>query len=273
MRVEDWFPQFMVEHQARLPRTDWPELGTEDGDVYWTTFETNLRRSGADRDLATEASIILAGDPPKYLGDQSKAILAVVSKLREQQSNHGQVGDFSTRAEAYKASIGCHDCSATGLATRFRHAPLKIGQGPTVQLLCVCPMGRWTKSRYEGDKGPCPWSDLKDFPELWRRQVSYQDQPDNPHCHHPDSWNAVDCRPIDATLATGKYRQDSARRLAQARSIERPAAPSETGSLPKCFETPQGSLPGPHSTRPDAQDVPPPRSSGGSRRPSPESPC
>jgi hypothetical protein len=201
-RVEAWFPKFMMEHQARIPRMDWPELDTESGKVYWQAFEANLRHAGATEDLARDASVIMAGDPPKWLDEQSRALLAIVKRLREERSGHGVLGVTDDRESAYRASIGCLDCgpeSPSGFATRYRHGQLEGRQQRTVSLFCLCPMGRWVRVRHAsaGTVGNMLFHDLADHPFLWRGEVEWSDQPDNRNCYPPEQWDATANRPIE----------------------------------------------------------------------------
>lgn len=80
-RSEERFRQFVFEHQARIRLADWPQLGTEDGEIYWSTIRKHLGDMGASLEIATEASILIAKNPPEWLSQQQGVLLDTARRL------------------------------------------------------------------------------------------------------------------------------------------------------------------------------------------------
>jgi hypothetical protein len=87
-RSDERFRKFVLEHQARVPLGDWPQLGTEAGETYWNTIRNHLARLGANLEVATAASEELAKAPPVWLIEQQAALLdAVRAELRKRSGD------------------------------------------------------------------------------------------------------------------------------------------------------------------------------------------
>jgi hypothetical protein len=82
VKVESWLLQWATSHQLRIPRHDWPEVGTEAGEAFWGALRSLFIRNGVTRDDATEASIFISGSPPKWLSEHHEVILSAVKLVR-----------------------------------------------------------------------------------------------------------------------------------------------------------------------------------------------
>lgn len=80
---EDWLSEFPVKLQARCRRSDWPEVGTKDGDEFWRTLERILLDAGATAEVADLASARLATRSLKFVGEYPGALRDAIRSIRD----------------------------------------------------------------------------------------------------------------------------------------------------------------------------------------------
>lgn len=229
--VAAWFEKWAAFHRDVCPREDWGDLGKER--YYWDNVKLQFVRRGIhDLAVAVEASRRVSVLELKKKGDHlAKLTESAVEIYRERREAHDPAsGVPRTRADAELEAAGCLDCGGrSGIASRYVHAGLvgrfrtagghPIPFGHPVAMYCCCALGRWMRvAEAEADEGPSrgrkPWEegkarvdkslrvvrlpDLAAYPDLVRGEVPWSDQPDNWACHHPDAWDGLHHRPMDA---------------------------------------------------------------------------
>jgi hypothetical protein len=171
-RVDAWFTSWVVGHLERIPRDNWPAIGSE----YWETVKAVFVRHGVQEVVATQASRMLAEAPPAYL---DRHIEALLKRIREVWASSEVVADAPDERDAAKrASRDCDDCGGEGLTARYRK--LSAGKAgadgrPLADRLifyCRCPMGRWIERTHRTGNAEAKDShkripDLAAHPWLW----------------------------------------------------------------------------------------------------------
>jgi hypothetical protein len=169
MRVQDWFPEFVVTLTEMFPRGDWPPLDAE----FWTTLDHIFRVKGVTQEVAIAAARLLFEDPPQFVVDYPKALLEKIRACWKSGQVTPQSLDDPTAAQ--QASRDCEDCSGSGFATRYPRPPLEAraqdraqSRVPYVLLYCLCPYGRFLEKnhRIHSPEIRKRIQDLRDFPAL-----------------------------------------------------------------------------------------------------------
>jgi hypothetical protein len=149
MRIEAWFPAFLVRHTEIIPRDNWPEPSS----AYWQSFKQSLIRHGVSETVARQASDLMAEKPPKFLDVHLGEFLALVKIVWKHSA--ASEADSSERETAERLSRNCTDCGgATGIAVRYRQRSAgTVGSdgrpvSPTIQCYCMCAMGRWVEANH-----------------------------------------------------------------------------------------------------------------------------
>jgi hypothetical protein len=184
MRIERWFPGWLSRHQARHPRSDWPdpELAPEAARDFYAAWLGNFARLGVTEDVADEASIRLAANPPAFADRHLPALLSeaalVWSERAEQQG--GKLPD--SREVGQVASRDCPECGGCGQTYRRFSAPELSGGVLSAAFGCLCSYGRWlvASRRKAEDLQVCGFPDLADYPELWDAAKSHPSWPEKP---------------------------------------------------------------------------------------------
>jgi hypothetical protein len=162
-RVDDWFARFVTRHVQRFPRPDWPDEASE----FWISLKRMFVRNAVSEREADAASEALVESPPAHLDRHAPDLIA---KVRESWKASRQGADPADPQALKAESRGCEHCGGAGSATVFRPTPRpscpRCG-GPlppdhlacpkceprarrvprTVAAHCVCPYGRWVRSR------------------------------------------------------------------------------------------------------------------------------
>ena len=161
-----WFKAFVAEHQSRFPRSDWP-AEKEERLAFFRPWKNALAKSRATGDMAEQASLRLAENPPRFLSDHLPALLKHIGDIRRERS--GESGEYEDRAAAEAASANCM-CGGGGLVSRqIRH-----GEG-WMSVACYCPecaAGRWMKRAHDRSKDlRGRFVDPRERPELLEQDV------------------------------------------------------------------------------------------------------
>jgi hypothetical protein len=169
--VKDWFTDWLIDHLIRHAREGLPEIESEEGRVLYESWRKALVLKGVqDLSVATEASIRLVADPPRFPRDHFPALLAIAVGLYRDR-NDGDAETPDTRDAAEAASRGCERCGGGGLAVVYHRRSTmrdlaRDDRGriipPTVSAYCVCPAGRWIEANHR-ERSP---DTRKRFPDL-----------------------------------------------------------------------------------------------------------
>lgn len=192
MSIEAWFDRFAKQVTRQVPRNDWPKVPE-----YWESIRRTLARSGpVTLEIAQEAidRLLLEGFP--FPSDLHKPLYEMIQRIYRERPAPGLAPE--SREAAAVASADCPNCGGQGLAVRFRHHP-QPGQPRTVELHCVCPLGRWIRSKTSEDlRRRIP--DLGAYTWLQVGPVPWSEQPDNRYCYPPDLWDGYADRPVASHL-------------------------------------------------------------------------
>jgi hypothetical protein len=143
--VESWYLKFQKSLLLRLPRADWPEVGSE----FWDEFRHSLIRHGATEGDARGALSLLVEDPPKFVGELVpgfKKALQAVWKRSEVEDGRPVGGTF---AEASAASRYCQNCDGGGQVVVFHQMVCR-----SVAAYCECAAGKWLYATRSKDLPP-----------------------------------------------------------------------------------------------------------------------
>lgn len=210
-RVEDWFLDWALWVHEASARADYPVPGSEDGQSYWDILQAGFKRHGVDFATARAAAAdVLVNNP---FADAARKM--ILDRCREIQSEAvtQQRGQEPGSREAAKAATDPNcECGQQGLVIRFRPVSVGNGLGPNaagykLTCYCICPMGRWIRSRHDTDTRKTI-VDLADHHELRLRPVSWSPEPDNPGRWHPNQWDVFSSSPRPSDH---DYREDIAK--------------------------------------------------------------
>lgn len=201
-KVDDWFGLFIATHMMRFPREDWPEEMSEEASNFFGAWRHQFIIKGLTEDVATKASLDLAGDPPRWLADHLPAILKAGAEVRRQAEP--QTSAESPLEDARMASRDCPDCLGNGSAVRYVH-PEILGKlktsagnpvpiGGSVSIPCSCPLGRHV-ARGLAPEGRQPVPTVDRYPSLRRWEAPWgspsSDGLDNQFRYRPSEWDAA----------------------------------------------------------------------------------
>jgi hypothetical protein len=176
-QVRSWINGFAKRHSERFPHPEWPKPGSE----FWLSVERLFARHGVTEAVADEASLALMESPPAHLDRHAEALLSAARTVFAAAQKGGPEPP-GEREAAQAASRGCGHCGGQGHAVVFRPVPRpscsrcgatlppdhlacpecepRARPVPrTVAAHCVCPYGRWVRSRTEAEM-------LRRFPDL-----------------------------------------------------------------------------------------------------------
>lgn len=149
--VENWFWSFIRKHIARSGRGDFPPVTNENGVEFFSNWRSAFIRHGLTEDDANQASSIVC-ERDLFPGMHLQAILDAARDLRRLAEMPNADRDIDS---ARKASWGCKHCGGNGWATFPVHLIYGEPLPPRLErhgnsraaLFCVCPLGRFFKSR------------------------------------------------------------------------------------------------------------------------------
>lgn len=162
--IKDWLPGFLNRYRQRWAPTDWPAADSEDhvefARIWYDAFmklDPKPRESEADT-----ASIRLGPDPPRWRNDHLPRVLAEIRAVR---AANAVASPPDTREAAESGSRDCPHCGGCGHMRVYHRlfagdtggypqATIEDRHGLTraiptaVMAHCVCPLGRWTRSKF-----------------------------------------------------------------------------------------------------------------------------
>lgn len=266
MKVDDWFGLFIMAHMARFPREDWPAEMSQDASEFFGAWRHQFVIKGLTEDVATRASLDLAGDPPRWKADHLPAILKAAAEVRRQLEP--QSSAESPLEDARMASRDCPDCLGNGSAVRYVH-PEILGKlktaagnpvpiGGSVSIPCSCPLGRHV-ARGLAPEGRQPVPTVDRFPSLRRWEAPWgspsSDGLDNQFRYRPSEWDrnrgcpipteVYDLATLKAIALDGKASRSPDKRRSQLASIDRAARPEvapEAKPAPKSITIPEDDI-------------------------------
>lgn len=151
MRVEEWLPDFLMQHMERHSGPAWPDLGSDRFIDLAKLWNHHFILNGITPEVAEEASYGLAGLAHKP-GDHLAAFLGVCREIVQARA----VGSRGTEADPLKAatqaSANCPECGGSGwtvrtvdesMTDRLRTAQGRpVPVGVSVAMPCGCELGR-----------------------------------------------------------------------------------------------------------------------------------
>jgi hypothetical protein len=168
--IETWFWDFLERHLERIPRGDWPPIGSE----FWETHLRAFEKHGVSDAVAEDASKILAESPPPYIDRHLETFLRAVRSVWAASEVASTAP--AEREAAERFSRTCDDCGGkTGIAVRYRRKSLGQVDSkgrpviPAVQFYCRCSMGRWLQKHHQqhAPEIHALFLDLQKYPDLW----------------------------------------------------------------------------------------------------------
>jgi len=165
--VPDWFyPEFVDAVMAAFPIPGWPELGTDEGDVFWDVLGATLLRRHVTESEARQAIVVMNEDPPSFpdrlSGRFFKALDLIIA---EDQKKFGGKAKAAPKGDPH-----CPDCNGTGFASRFDHRPDAAKVDLT--LYCTCPFGEHLAT-YQDETARRRTPRLADRPEFHLHEASW----------------------------------------------------------------------------------------------------
>lgn len=211
MKVDDWFGLFIMSHMARFPREDWPAEMSQDASEFFGAWRHQFILKGLTEDVATRASLDLAGEPPRWKADHLPAILKAAAEVRRQLEP--QTSAESPLEDARIASRDCPDCLGNGSAVRYVHPEIlgklvtvggnEVPIGGSVAIPCSCPLGRHVARGLAPEGRPSPPT-IDRYPTLRRWAAPWgspsSDGLDNQFRHRPSDWDAVRGCPLPSEI-------------------------------------------------------------------------
>jgi hypothetical protein len=188
---------------ARMPRADWPVADSESGMEFWRTLGKNLIARGVTQEEADLASQAMAGDPPDYLSDVPKRLMAEVELVwqRKRADELGRSGDpIQDRKGAESASRNCPDCGGNGFATRYSWEPSTNSEDKPrpadhgYSFFCTCAMGRFLCRNADQDTHR-KVGDLAEHADLQVGRVDWSETPDHFRRYRKADWDLDSGRP------------------------------------------------------------------------------
>jgi len=151
--VENWFWPFVRKHIARSGRPDFPVPTTEAGAEFFRNWRDAFERHAVSEDEAAQASSIVC-ERDLFVGQHLQSLLDAARDVRRLAETPNADNDPDA---AWKASRGCRHCGGTGWASYPVHLiygeplPSRLAACPnaSASLSCVCPLGRFYRSRNE----------------------------------------------------------------------------------------------------------------------------
>lgn len=162
--VKEWLAGFLIGHISRHPGA-WPAPDSPDDRRMWSTWLRALIEINASRDEAEQASDLMGDEP---IQDQPGVAVDIIQGLRRQaQAASKQQALAADRDTARAASWDCPHCRGEGQVVvydhRFDGSPSamldctvrgEVTQRPFPMVVvahCVCPHGRWLRSKVDRD--------------------------------------------------------------------------------------------------------------------------
>src|SRR3954469_23214798 len=102
-KVDDWFWTFIDRYTQRNPRADWPDQDSE----FWVGWKLSFIRHGVIRDIADDASFMVAEQPPAFPGEHLEALLVAIRKI---WASSEVLVQPDSREAAERQSKDCIDC-------------------------------------------------------------------------------------------------------------------------------------------------------------------
>ncbi len=151
--VESWFWTFVRKHIARSGRQDFPPPSTENGAEFFGNWRSAFVRNGLTQDEAEQASQIVC-ERDRFPGQHLEALLDAARDIRRLVATPNADKDADA---AWRASRGCRHCGGCGWASYPVHLiygeplppRLEVPGDTRASLFCVCPLGRFFRSRNE----------------------------------------------------------------------------------------------------------------------------
>jgi len=188
--VDLWFDAWVASIVSRIPIL-WPPDDAE----FWAVLRKALTISGADQQVADEASHRLAQAPPKFAADVIDPLKKHIRDVFRERDNAGTGDPSRSRESAETASRDCLDCRGNGLTVRYRH----VGVG-SVPCYCLCPLGRWIEGVHRSKHQDVHTRivDLARAANFGLRlgSVAWRNLPDNRYRYRPVEWDFAADRPL-----------------------------------------------------------------------------
>lgn len=163
-------------------------------EVFWNTWKSKLRRSGASYDEATEASEDLAGmNPAPYPNEHLGVLMKIIAGIHKRKNQEQLDARHSDVSAAKAATDPRCECGQGGMVVRYRHAQAREGKGTDAAgtqyvCHCTCPMGQWMRLNLDSEHRRL-FVNLAAYPAIQVGKVAWSDEPDNQFRYHPDDWD------------------------------------------------------------------------------------
>jgi hypothetical protein len=79
-RIDEWFYEFVADHIARHPRSDWPNGDFEQFRAFFGPWKATFVRLHIDREQADNASRMMTAESPLYLVEHLPALVRMTGK-------------------------------------------------------------------------------------------------------------------------------------------------------------------------------------------------
>lgn len=154
-KTSDWFWTWIPRLIDRLPRADWPAPGSE----YWDGMLAIFGKHRVTEDTADAATLAMMESPSPFPDQFIAAFLVQVKAARTLASGLDPTSfeAASVASSTLRNGLGCEYCDNGGQLCVYHPLPAtRRGRPDRVAAHCVCPAGRWLRSRLmAGDAATC----------------------------------------------------------------------------------------------------------------------